>query len=378
MKILNELKIFNLYPDRLKKEVTNIRDFQIAEGVNKNLLEDLIEKLRKEEVLSNRNLKRLFYNSNLLNKRDVEILGQQIKNSLTPDRYKEFFEHFFENYVPEQAFNVIKEAKIGQFLVFLNPILIESINNYQNFEKYTSSIINQCENFGSFLHVLNVTENFMDSNGLIKVIEVTSRQKGFIEKYKNDAKSLISIVETLRSAEAKLDLVDTYFKTYISLFDDWAGGLLNDESFLSLFLNYIIHSRYEILPKYTYITKVLNVWAEVTEVINEMTKLEPKRGRYWKNKGKIYSDIITKHLTKDLLAVAFIIKDYAFVEFAKSGNAIYVYSKDDFKNKIQHKNDWKDKTLTIKNFLEYGSNGTLTHDIQGNWIDKLDSKFRKL
>lgn len=375
MKLLNELKIFNLYPKRLKKEVNNIRDFQAHEGTNKDILLRLIEKLRNKERLSFRNLKRLFYNANLLNESDIKVLGLLIESNLPPNRYKEFFENLFNNYTTEQSFYVIKESEIIQRLDFLNPTIIKAIANYQNFETYTLSIIKECKDFQSFLQALNVTDKFIGSKGLKKVLEVTAEQAAFIEKYQNNAKSLISIIEKSDSTKAKLDIINTYFKTYISLYNDWAGGLLNEDNFLKLFLNYISSSSYKVFVEHKYINKVLSAYNEVAKVIS---KMEPKRGRYWRNKGKIYSNIITKQLTSDLLAVAFIIKDYAFVEFARSGNAIYIYSKEDFIKRIQHRNDWKDKTLTAVNFLEYGNNGTLIHDNGGNWMDKLNYRFRNL
>lgn len=375
MKLLNELKVFNLYPKRLKKEVNNIRDFQADEGTNKDILLRLIENLRNKEPLSLRNLKRLFYNANLLNESDIKVLGLLIESNLPANRYKEFFENLFNNYTTEQSLHIIKESEISQGLDFLNPTIIKAITNYQNFETYTLSLIKECKDFQSFLQVLNVTDKFIGSKGLKKVLEVTAEQAAFIEKYQNNAKSLISIIEKSDSTKAKLDIINTYFKTYISLYNDWAGGLLNEDNFLKLFLNYISSSSYKVLVEHKYINKVLSAYNEVAKVIS---KMEPKRGRYWRNKGKIYSNIITKQLTSDLLAVAFIIKDYAFVEFARSGNAIYIYSKDDFIKRIQHRNDWKDKTLTAVNFLEYGNNGTLIHDNGGNWMDKLNYRFRNL
>ena len=379
MKLLNELKVFTFHPKKLRAEVDKITNFGTDESISKSLLEAIIAQLESNLFLTYRDTKRLFYNANNLTTQQQKKLASILSKKVPHDKIEDFLSVFLENLTLDESFYILRDSTLELHkLDFLNNKLAKEINLYKDFQNMVENLVLTSHSPLDLFTVFNINIS-STSNVSLRVLESASESQIFVKKYKDYANQIIDAFDSLNSKETKLALVNSLFKTYMTIFPSWSGTLLNKESFLPIFIEYIRTLGIRNACKYLFIEKVLNSLDKITEVIEKMAELEPKRGRYWKNKGQFYDQIITKQLNKDLLAVVFIIRNFAFVEFAKSGNAIYIYKADEFLSMIQNKNDWKDKNLTVKNFFSRnGGNGTLTHDTQGKWIQKLDAKLKIL
>jgi hypothetical protein len=221
----------------------------------------------------------------------------------------------------------------------------------------------------------NIRENFLSNVGNdIQTESFTELIKGVIE-YDKTAKLFLSnavrFIDYLNRTDTETSFLIAQFDNYLSLYlkNDlsWEGKVISDDyepvmllKFYLITLNLESHQ----LPKT--LKKIFDQREKLDDAITLLNRTQ-ERGDFWKEYMPFASRVVPKK-GSNTVAVAFYFRDIVIVEFAPSGNAAYVYKKDEFEKHLLNSSSvlgWKNKELahTIRNFTR--SDGTLYH-VQ-NW-----------
>lgn len=198
-----------------------------------------------------------------------------------------------------------------------------------------------------------------------------------------DQSWLVESVEKLDGSDVeKVKLIDNCVQKYIEKHKKWRTTLLKTDDPLanlcdSVQKTYASHINEEFRKIAYWISLVIEEIHKLKRTIESLAKISPDRGEYWQNKIVESDGVHIKSLLNGVVGLAVTFGDYMIVEFAPTGNAAYIYKKDQFEEFIAKRSDWKDKEMTVT-FPGYTrDNGTLVHNAHG-WTGTFDALVQHL
>ncbi len=390
MALIN-FKIFNLIqPLEIRRETRSIPVFleQSLHVINPLKWSKILIKLKKQERLTQAELSICLFNLDKINLPIFSSFENQFQERMGISTISNSCRRLSETLSPIDTIRFILSKEDPHWR--LEELLPEGLLKYRNelatgdIESLVSLTLTNGSGIRELVESLSPAASPKSlSTGQQTIVRLACQSPYNFVMIDRDQSELVELVEDLSDSDVeKIGLIDNCVQKYIEKHENWRTKLLKVNSPLVEICRHVKKTYTPRISKEFHevaysISVVIKAIHELERVIDKLAEISPDRGEYWRNKIVESDEVRTKSLSNGVVGLAVTFGDYAVVEFGPTGNAAYIYKRDQFAEFIAKRSDWKDKEMTVSLPGYTRDDGTLFHNAYG-WVNTFDALVQHL
>lgn len=331
-------------PKELRTAVHKIEEQIEAALLNipRDLIEDLLRKLRGNLVLTSKQLRLLLY-SQVIESFAVEDfiqLQSRIDKILNQGNVKFFYGMLLRNLSPWKLFQ-LSSSKLAQpeyrFFVpsYVSDYQKQILNSKSRIEflgevaKDRKTLTKLKEDF-EFLEASNVLAEYIQSPYAFPIFE-------------NDCHTYLEKAFDL-SGVSSFRYIDDMLLKYQQMHENWSASLGTEKSFLNLLISNITNREYAQSSYGPVLKEIIEYQALIKKAFDMLRSKSGDRADFWESLSNEFTQIIPKDF-KQSIGLALFTETHVIVEFAPTGNAAFIYKREVFVDQVSKTKTWRDPDL---------------------------------